>query len=148
MSSKGSSSRAKSWNAFEGDFLSSSTLVGRETSDFSWSDSSQQESASHQDNAAKGSSRLAGGQEEAEPTSSGNVEWSYSHYTLTLTIWDSCRLVKRYGLEVDIPTEVRKAHKPPRGYVTVSKSFLKFGVRFPLNQFFRDVLRFYRLTVF
>ena len=26
--------------------------------------------------------------------------------------------------------------------------FLQFGVRFPLHQFFRDILRFYMLTVF
>ena len=41
-----------------------------------------------------------------------------------------------------------QAHKPPRGHVTISKLFLKFGVRFSLNKFFRDILRFYGLTVF
>ena len=29
-----------------------------------------------------------------------------------------------------------------------SETFLKFGVHFPLHQFFRDILLFYRLTVF
>ena len=41
-----------------------------------------------------------------------------------------------------------REHKPPKGHVTASKMFLKFGVHFPLHQFFRDILRFYRLTVF
>ena len=47
-----------------------------------------------------------------------------------------------------MPTEVHRVHKPPKGYVTISESFLKFGVRFLLNQFFRDVLCFYGLMVF
>ena len=51
-------------------------------------------------------------------------------------------------MEVVIPRELCRAHKPPKGYVTVSETFLKFGVRFPLNQFFRDILYFYGLTVF
>ena len=58
------------------------------------------------------------------------------------------KLAKRYALEVDVSTEVHWAHKPPRGYVTVLKLFLKFGVQFSLNQLFWDVLRFYGLTVF
>ena len=39
-------------------------------------------------------------------------------------------------------------HKPPKGYVTASVTFLKFGVHFPLHKFFKDILCFYRLTVF
>ena len=51
-------------------------------------------------------------------------------------------------MEVVIHRELGRMQKPPRGYVMVTKSFLKFGVRFSLNQFFRDILCFYGLTVF
>ena len=47
-----------------------------------------------------------------------------------------------------MPSEQCRAHQPPRGYVIVSESFLKFRVQFLLNRFFRDILRYYRLTVF
>ena len=39
-------------------------------------------------------------------------------------------------------------HKPLKGHVTTSKIFLKFGVRLPLHQSFRDILHFYGLMVF
>ena len=32
--------------------------------------------------------------------------------------------------------------------MTASEMFLKFGVRFPLHRFFRDILRFYELMLF
>ena len=57
-------------------------------------------------------------------------------------------LVKHNKIEVVVPRELSRVHNPPRGYVTVSKMFLKFGVRFLLNQFFKDILHFYRQTVF
>ena len=44
--------------------------------------------------------------------------------------------------------ELDKVHKPPRRHVTALETFLKFGVRFPMHRFFRDILRFYGLTVF
>ena len=61
------------------------------------------------------------------------AEGSYAHDTLMLTIRDVRRLVKCYGLAVDMPTEVHREHKPPKGYAIVSKSFLKFRVQFSLN---------------
>ena len=51
-------------------------------------------------------------------------------------------------MEVMTPRELCKVHKPQKGYVTVSETFLKFGMRFLLHQFFRDILHFYGLTVF
>ena len=57
------------------------------------------------------------------------------------------RLVEHYGMEVVVPRELCRMHKPPRGYVTVLELFLKFGVQFLLNQFFKDVFCFYGLTV-
>ena len=55
--------------------------------------------------------------------------------------------MKCYELEVNIPNELCRAHKPPRGCVMVSESFLKYRVQFLLNRFFRDVLCYYGLTV-
>ena len=51
-------------------------------------------------------------------------------------------------MEVVVPRKLCRAHKPPRGYAMVSESFLKVGLRFSLNQFFKDVLRFYGFTMF
>ena len=51
-------------------------------------------------------------------------------------------------MEIVIPWESCRAHKPLKGYVTASETFLTFGVHFPLHQFFRVILRFYGLTVF
>ena len=56
MSGEGRSDKVKSGNAFEGDSLSLLTLVGRQTPDFSWTDSLRWELASHHDNDAEGSS--------------------------------------------------------------------------------------------
>ena len=114
MSSEGSSDRANSRNAFEDNSLSSST------SEFSWTDSSRWDSASLQDNAAEGSSKPVGGQDEAETTSSGHVDWSCAYDTLTLIVRNALRLAEYYGLEVDVPSGLCKEQKPPKGYVTVS----------------------------
>ena len=57
-------------------------------------------------------------------------------------------MVESYKMEVVIPQELCRAHKPPKGYVTASEMFLKFGVQFLLCQFFRNILHFYGLTVF
>ena len=81
-------------------------------------------------------------------SSSDQVEWSCTHSTSTFIGQDACRLVDRYGMVIVVPQELGRAHKPPKGYVTASEMFLKFGVRFPLHQFFRDILCFYGLTVF
>ena len=88
------------------------------------------------------------GRGEDEERSLDHVKWSCAHSSLTLTGREARRLVERYKMEVMIPQELCRAHKPPRGYVTASEMFLKFVVRFSLRQFFRDVLRFYGLIVF
>ena len=136
MSSEGSSGRANSGNAFEGNSLCPSNPGDRQTPEFSWTDFLRWESASHQDDAAQGSSRLAGKHGEDEASSSNQVEWSCAHSTLTLIGQEVRRLVEHYKIEVMIPPELCRVHKPPRGYVTTSKMFLKFGVRFLLRQFF------------
>ena len=148
MFSEDNSNRADSGNAFEGDSLSSLTPFGRLTTVFSWMESSRRESTSLHHDVAEGSSRLAGGQEGVKVTSSGRVEASCSDDISSITLEDTNRLAANYRMEVLMPSEQCISHLPPRGYVTVSESFLKFGVQFPLNQFFRDVLRYYSLIVF
>ena len=51
-------------------------------------------------------------------------------------------------MEVVISSESWRAHCADTGYVTISEVYLKFGVQFPLNSFFVDVLNFFSLTVF
>ena len=47
-----------------------------------------------------------------------------------------------------MPYELERPHHPLEGYVTLSKTYLKFGVRFPLHYFFMEVLKYFGLTVF
>ena len=121
---------------------------GRQTPDFSWMESSRWESTSCHDNNSEGSFRPTDDQDDVEATSSGCVEVSCTDDILSITLEDANRLAGRYRLGVQMPSQRCRAHMPPRGYVTVSESFLKFGVQFSLNQFFKDVLRYYGLTVF
>ena len=148
MLSEGSSGRVDSGNAFEGNSPSHSNQGDRHTPKFSWMDSSQRDSASRQEEVAEGSSRSEGEQGDNEASSLDQVEWSYAHSTSTLTGPDAHRLVDQYGMVIIIPQELDRAHKPPRGHVMASETFLKFEVRFPLHRSFRDILCFYRLTVF
>ena len=53
-----------------------------------------------------------------------------------------------YGLEVVEPTNLERPHTSPIGYVTLSECYLQFGVRFPLNPFFIEVLQYFGLTIF
>ena len=46
------------------------------------------------------------------------------------------------------PYELERPHTPPDGYVTLSKLYLKFGVRFSLHPFFVEVFEYFGLTVF
>ena len=47
-----------------------------------------------------------------------------------------------------MPYELERPHHFPDGYITLSKTYLKFGVRFPVHSFFVEVLKYFRLTVF
>ena len=53
-----------------------------------------------------------------------------------------------YGLQVIEPTDLERPHTPAVGYVTLSEHYLQFGVSFPLNPFFVEVLWYFSLTVF
>ena len=46
------------------------------------------------------------------------------------------------------PTDLKRAHTPPAGHVTLFEIYLQFGVRFPLNPFFIAVFQYFSLTVF
>ena len=46
------------------------------------------------------------------------------------------------------PYELERPHHPPDSYVTVSETYLKFRVRFPLHPFFIEVFEYFGLTVF
>ena len=47
-----------------------------------------------------------------------------------------------------MPYKLERSHHPLEGYITVSESYLKFGVRFPLHSFFIEILWHFGLTVF
>ena len=53
-----------------------------------------------------------------------------------------------YGLEVVEPDDTERPHTPLVGYVALSEHYLRFRVRFPLNPFFVEVLKYFGLTVF
>ena len=114
MSSEGNSNRVDSGNAFEGDSLSSLTPSGRQTLDFSWTESLRQESTSLYDNTER-SSRQAGDQDDTEATSLGHVEVSCMDDILSITLEDTNKLAACYRLEVLMPSEQCIAHLPPRG---------------------------------
>ena len=61
---------------------------------------------------------------------------------------DYTRIAQEYGLEVLEPTDLERPYAPPDGYVTLSKHYLQFGVRFPLNLFFVKVFKYFGFTVF
>ena len=58
------------------------------------------------------------------------------------------RIARQYDLEVVTPYELERLHTPPDCYVTVSETYLKFGVRFPFYPFFVKVLKYFGLTLF
>ena len=61
---------------------------------------------------------------------------------------DCTRIAQEYSLEVVVPDDMERPHTPLDGYVTLSKRYLQFGVRFPLHPFFVQVLEYFGLTVF
>ena len=58
------------------------------------------------------------------------------------------RIAQEYSLMVIEPTDLERQHIPPAGHVTLSERYLQFGVRFPLNLFFVEVLQYFDLTIF
>ena len=65
-----------------------------------------------------------------------------------ITSEDYTRITQEYGLEVLEPNDLERLHASLDGYMTLSKCYLQFGLRFPLNPFFVEVLKYFGLTVF
>ena len=143
MSSKDSSNRVDSGNAFEGDSPSPSSLEGGQTPEISWMESSQHDSASQEHEVAEEGER---GYEEA--SSSDQAEWSCADLVSTFTLRDAHRIATQHCIEVALPQEIMRAYRPPTRHITTSWVFLKFGVRFPIHTCFRNILNYYNLTVF
>ena len=76
------------------------------------------------------------------------VAVSYEDLQSALTAEDSVRIARQHDLEVVAPYKLERPHHPLDGYVTVSETYIKFGVRFPLQPFFIEVLKYFGLTVF
>ena len=82
-----------------------------------------------------------GNKEEEIAVSCGDLESSITSVECTRITWE-------YGLKVVEPTDLERPHTPPVGYVALSERYLQFGVRFPLNPFFVEVLQYFGLAVF
>ena len=65
-----------------------------------------------------------------------------------ITSEECTRIAWMYSLQVIEPTDLERPHIPPNGHVTLSERYLQFGVRFPLNPFFVEVLQHFSLTLF
>ena len=61
---------------------------------------------------------------------------------------ECAKIARLYSVVVIEPTDQERAHTPLTGHVTLSETYFRFGVRFPLNPFFVSVLRHYGLTIF
>ena len=82
-----------------------------------------------------------GNEEEEVTVSCGDLQSS-------ITSEEYTRITREYGLEVVEPTDLERPHTPLVDYVTLSERYLQFGVRFPLNPFFVEVLQYFGLTIF
>ena len=65
-----------------------------------------------------------------------------------LTVEESVRIARLYDLEVVLPYKLERLYTPSDGYMIVSDTYLKFGVRFPLHPFFVEVFEYFGLTLF
>ena len=79
--------------------------------------------------------------EEETAVSCGDLESSITREECT-------RIVQEYGLLVIEPTDLKRPQIPSVSHVTLSERYLQFGVKFPLNPFFVEVLQYFSLTIF
>ena len=82
-----------------------------------------------------------GDEKEEITVSCGDLQSSITSEECTWITWE-------HGHEVVEPIDLERPHTSPVSYVTLSKHHFQFGVRFPLNPFFIEVLRYFGLTVF
>ena len=143
MSSEDNNDLMGSGNAFDGDSPSPSSPMGEQSPVFSWIESSGDHPASQEWEFATGR-----GQDDEEASSLGREQWSCVDLISTISMREASRISKKYGVEVGFPEETGRPHNPHAGQETVSKTFLKFGVRFPLHPYFAEILIHFNLTVF
>ena len=143
MSSEDSSDPMDSGNAFDGDSPGPSSPMGEQSPVFSWMESSRNNPASQRHVVA-----TRGGQGNEEVSSSGRERWSCVDLISTISLREADKISRKYGVEVGFPQETGRPYNPPAGHVTVSETFLKFGVRFPLHPYFVRILNYHNLTVF
>ena len=89
-----------------------------------------------------------GGQENEEVSSSGRERWSCVDLISTISLREADKISRKYDVEVAFSQETGKLYNPLAGHVTVSETFLKFGIRFPLHPYFIRILKYYNLTTF
>ena len=94
-------------------------------------------------------------EQEATSTSSRQVDNEVKEVAVScgdlqslITSEECTRIALMYGLYVVEPTNLERLHIPPTSYVTLSERYLQFGVRFPLNSLFIEVLQYFSLTIF
>ena len=76
------------------------------------------------------------------------VAVSCANLQSTLCTKDLIQIATLYDLEVLMPYELERPHHLLAGYVTLSETYLKFDVSFPLHLFFVEVLKYFGVTVF
>ena len=132
-----------SGNAFDGDSPGPSSPVGEQSLAISWTDS-------FKNNPTSQGHEITIGEEQSnkETSSSGHKRWSCVNLISTISLRDGKKISTKYGVEVRFPQETGRLHNPHAGYVIVSESFLKFGVRFLLHPYFVRILNHYNLIVF
>ena len=143
MLSEDSSDPKDSGNAFDGDSLGPLSPVGERSPVFSWTESSRNNSTSQRLSVV-----TRGGQGNEEMSSSGRERWSCVDLISTISLREADKISRMYSVEVGFPQETGRLHNPPVGHVTVSETFLKFGIRFPLHPYFIRILNYQNLTVF
>ena len=143
MSSEDNNNRLDLRNAFDGDSPGPSSPVGGQSPEISWTESSQNNSAS------QGREVTEEGEHDNEEASSlEHEQWSYADLISMISLRKANRIASKYGVEVAFLQQRGRVHKPLTGHVTISETFLKFGVWFPLHPYFRRILNHYNLTVF
>ena len=143
MSSEDSSNQVNLRNAYSGNSPSPHSPIGEQSLKVSCTESSQNSLASQRHEVAEEGDQGNGG-----ASSSGRQPWSCVDLISTISLREANKIAPLYGVEVGFPQQTERAHNPPPGHVTVSETFLKFGVRFPLHPYFVKILNHYNLTVF
>ena len=120
-----------------------SSPVGEQSLKVSWTESSQNSTASQRHDVTEEREQGHRG-----ASSSGCEPWSCVYLISMISIREANKIVSLYGVEVGFPQQTRRAHNPHPSHVMVTTTFLKFGVRFPLHPYFVRILNHYNLTMF